>query len=128
MICNNTISESIVNQHLTTLKRNDQSNTTQFLLTTLPVYNCFQSDYQRGRTIYSVARLHSGAVLRFFQRYVLHFLLHVIFVVLLSPRVSEVHLVQLIGVHVGVEVRHEGKDDADPQQQAGEQQELFPLQ
>lgn len=36
-------------------------------------------------------------------------------------------LVQLIGVDVGVEVRHDGEDDADAQQQPGKQQELFPL-
>lgn len=73
-----------------------------------------------------MARLQSGALLRLVQLYVISlFLQDVLFVVLLF--VLQVHLVQLVRVDVGVEVSHDGEDEEDAQQQAGEQQELFPL-
>lgn len=55
--------------------------------------------------------------------------LHVVEVIVLVPWIPHVKLVyQLVGVNVGVEASHDGKDDADNQQQAGKQQELNPLE
>lgn len=76
-----------------------------------------------------------GAPSFFVQGYAVTFLLllRVVAVVLLLltllllPRVSGIHFAQLFGVDVSVEVGHEGEDDADTQQEAAEQQELFPL-
>lgn len=51
-----------------------------------------------------------------------------LFVVVHLVRVADVKFIQVIRVHVGVEVSHDGEDDADGQQQAGKQQELDPLQ
>jgi len=50
-----------------------------------------------------------------------------VLLVFLPPRVLPVLPVRLVEVDVGVEVRHDGEDDEDEQQQAGEEQELFPL-
>uniref|UniRef100_A0A096LPU6 Hspb associated protein 1 n=1 Tax=Poecilia formosa TaxID=48698 RepID=A0A096LPU6_POEFO len=61
------------------------------------------------------------------ERNVVMLLLLVVVLLLLLPRVSGVHFAQLFGVDVRVEVGHEGEDDADAQQEAAEQQELFPL-
>lgn len=74
----------------------------------------------------NVAVLHSGALPRFAQFYLVVFLLEVT-VVFLPHRVFQVKLLHFIGVNVGVEVGHDGEDDADAQQQAGKQQELYPL-
>lgn len=43
-------------------------------------------------------------------------------------QIIKVHLVELIGVNILVEISHDGEDDADAQQQAGEQQKLLPLE
>jgi len=71
--------------------------------------------------------LQFGVLPRFVQLYVVVFLLHVVVLLLLLPRVLQVKLVQLFGVNVGVGVGHEGEDKADAQQEASKQQELYPL-
>lgn len=74
------------------------------------------------------ARLQSGRLRRLVQVHAVIFvLLRVVLDFDILPRVRQVDVVQLIRVHVGVEAAHDGEDDADAQQQAGEQQELFPL-
>lgn len=75
-----------------------------------------------------MAQLQSGALSCFHQVYVIRFfVLLVIVVVFLLAWIHHVDLVQLLRVDVGVEVSHDGEDDEDAQQQAGEQQELLPL-
>lgn len=69
--------------------------------------------------------LHFSAQWGFLQGHVITFFLRVVFKLV---RAADVKLNHLIRFNVGVEVSHDGEDDADPQQQAGEQQELYPLQ
>lgn len=54
------------------------------------------------------------------------FIFYLDFVV--TAQIVNVHLVELIGVNILVETSHDGEDDADAQQQAGEQQKLLPLE
>lgn len=73
--------------------------------------------------MYSNSELQPGALSSSLHQQV--FLLHVVVFVLL--RVLQENLVQLFGVDVRVEGGHDREDDANAQQEAGKQQELFPL-
>lgn len=74
-------------------------------------------------------RLQFGALWSFFQGYVLSFFLHVFVIIIIQIVLFLLgKLDYLIGVNVGVEVSHDGEDDADAHQHAGKQQELHPLQ
>lgn len=72
----------------------------------------------------SAVQLQFGARSFFLHLHVFIFYLN--FVVI--AQIIKVHLVELIGVNVLVEISHDGEDDADAQQQAGEQQKLHPLE
>lgn len=75
------------------------------------LYPCVRSELELGATY--------GFVL----------LLHVeLFVTFILVRIIQVSLLQLLRVHVGVEVGHDGEDDADAQQEGSKEQELYPLQ
>lgn len=72
--------------------------------------------------------LHFSAHWGFFQGHVVTFSFCLVGVVIGNlVRVANVKLNHLIEINVGVEVSHDGEDDAHAQQQAGKQQELYPL-
>lgn len=76
----------------------------------------------------SAVQLQLGA--RFFFLHLHAFIFHLNFfvAVVVIAQIVKVRLVELIGVNVLVEISHNGEDDADAQQQAGEQQKLLPLE
>lgn len=63
----------------------------------------------------------------FFFLHLHAFIFYLNFFVVIA-QIIKVHLVELFGVNVLVEISHDGEDDADAQQQAGEKQKLLPLE